>query len=170
MANIFSVRRSDPPEEQISISDQGTDVLIQILVLAASALAETDSQKRMAVWLAEHDATRGTGSIGFAIADMPWDSASFEADRQFWVRVMDAASQKTGWDTLNFRPNAERLMPMLGWFRKRFFRLRAEDINPDALAGWCDEMDDDDPTLNGFPRCRQHGVYLTWCGCRICGN
>ena len=168
MANIFSVRRSDPPEEQISISDQGTDVLIQILVLAASALAETDSQKRMAVWLAEHDATRGTGSIGFCIADMQWDPASFEADRQFMVRTADAASQRTGWQSLNYWPNAKALMPMLGWFRKGFVRLRAADINAAALPHWLDEMDGDDPVLNGFPRCKKHRTYLTWNGCIAC--
>ena len=45
MPNIFSVRQSDPPEEQIKISDAGTDALIAALVLAGSQLAVSDHQK-----------------------------------------------------------------------------------------------------------------------------
>ena len=33
MANIFGIRRSDPPEELVSISDRGAEALIDILVL-----------------------------------------------------------------------------------------------------------------------------------------
>lgn len=170
MANIFGIRRSDPPEELVSISDRGAEALIDILVLAASALAETESQKRLTVWLSEHDRNYGVGSVGFYLAEMPWDSASFEEDRQFMVRVTDAASMKTGWDALDYRPNADHLMPMLGWFRKGFVRFRAADINPDALENWLCDMDDDDPVLNGFPRCKKHGTFLAWHGCRICNQ
>lgn len=170
MANIFGVRHTDSPDALISISDRGAEALFNILVLAASALAETESQKRLTVWLAEHDRNYGVGNVGFFLADMPWDAASFEADRQFMVRVMDAASQKTGWEVLEYRPNAEHLMPMLGWFRKSFVRLKPEDANPEALENWLGDMDDDDPVFHGFPRCQQHGAYLAWCGCHICNS
>ena len=168
MANIFSFRRNDPPEEHISIPDRGTDALLNTLLLAASTLAETESQKRLTVWLAEHDRKFGSGAVGFCIANMPWDAATFDEDRRFFVRVTDAASQCTGWERLSYRPNAEHLMPMLGWFRKCFVRLKPEDTDPAFLAAWLDQMDDDDPALNGFPRCPQHGIYLAWCGCQIC--
>lgn len=170
MQNIFSFRRDDASEEQISISDLGTDVLLDVLVLAGSALAETESQKRLTVWLAEHDRKIGSGSVGFCIANMPWDAESFEDDRRFMVRVTDAASQKTGWQKLNYWPNAERLMPMLGWFRKCFMRLKPADIDPKYLTAWLSGLDDDDPTLAGFPKCEKHGALLTWCGCRICNR
>ena len=77
MGNIFSFRRDDSPENQISISNLGTDVLLDILVLAGSALAETDSEKRLIVWLAEHSRRIGTGTVGFCIADMPWAPETF---------------------------------------------------------------------------------------------
>ena len=170
MANIFGVRRTDPPEELINIPDRGAEALINILVLAASALAETDSQKRLAVWLAEHDRMLGIGDVGFYLADMPWDAESFEQDRQFMVRVTDAASQKTGWEALEYRPNADHLMPMLGWFRKSFVRLKPADVDLNALENWLDDMDDDDPVFHGFPRCQRHGVYLTWFGCHLCNS
>lgn len=167
MAGIFSIRRSDPAEEQISISDTGTNVLLTVLVLAGSALAETDSQRRLIVWLAEQKLNEGV-CCGFSLSEMPWDAESFEADRQFMVRTADAASQRTGWQSLNYWPNAKALMPMLGWFRKGFVRLRAADINAAALPHWLDEMDGDDPVLNGFPRCKKHRTYLTWNGCIAC--
>jgi hypothetical protein len=170
MAAIFSIRRNDPPDDKISISDTGTGVLLTVLILAGSALAETDSQRRMVVWLSERAAETGSEHAGFSISEMPWDPATFEADKHFLVRTTDAASQKTGWQTLNFWPNARALMPMLGWFRKSFVRFRATDIEPDALTHWLAEMEPDDPVLNGFPRCKKHRAFLTWKGCAVCSN
>ena len=167
MAAIFSIRRNDPPEERVSISDTGTNVLLTVLVLAGSALAETDSQRRLIVWLAEQKLNEGI-CRGFSLSDVPWDAESFDADRQFMVRTTDAASQKTGWLTLNYWPNAKALMPMLGWFRKGFVRLRAADINPAVLPDWLAGQEDDDPVRCGFPRCKKHKTYLTWNGCIAC--
>jgi len=168
MSNIFSVRQSDPPEEKISVSDAGTDALIAVLALAGSALAVSDCQKRLIVWLSEHDRRLGTGYLGFAIADMPWEPETFPQDRAFMVRVVDAASERRGWETLAFPPDEMQLRPILGWFRKRFVRLKLEDISPDARADWLDDMDEDDPTRCGFPRCERHGALLTYLGCQVC--
>jgi len=168
MTNRFSFLRHDPPEAQITVSDAGTDVLISVLALAGSALAETESQKRLIVWISEHDRKIGAGTIGFCVADLPWDAASFEADRQFMVRVCDEASRHTGWETLPYTPNEKNLFPILGWFRKCFARLKAEDTDPFQLADWLDDMEPDDPVLCGFPRCAQHGTLLTCLGCQVC--
>ena len=170
MKNIFGVRRSDPDSEKISISDLGAEVLLHTLVLAGSALAETDSQRQLIVWLAEHDGHAGNGGIGFYLAEMPWIPMHFEADRRFMVNVVDAASRKTGWEKLPVQPVGVQLMPVLGWMRKHFVRLRPEQLSPDAYTVWLDGMEDDDPVLNGFPQCPRHGIYLTWLGCRICGG
>lgn len=170
MDNIFSFRMNDSPDDMVSISDRGTQALIHILILAAAELAQTDSQKRLAVWLAEHDGKRGSGSSGFCIARMPWAAESFEEDRRFMVAVTDAASQQTGWKKLSYTPNAERLMPMLGWFHKCFMRLKRADIDETALTAWLAGMDEEDPVMSGFPRCERHGVYETWLGCPICLN
>lgn len=167
--NVFGVRRTDPDEEKITVSDIGAETLLHTLVLAGTALAKTDSQRLLTVWLAEHDHRAGVGGVGFYLADMPWDMTRFETDREFMVDVVDAASKQTGWENLPLPPNAERLMPMLGWLRKRFVRLRPDQVSETALALWQDGMDDDDPALNGFPKCEKHGVYLTWLGCRVCG-
>ena len=168
MSNVFCVRRSDPEELRISIPDRGTDVLISVLALACAALAETESQKRLAVWLAEHDRRLGTGFIGFAIAEMPWEACSFAADRDFLVRAVDAASMQTGWDRLPYLPNEPQLRPILGWFHKQLLRLNIADIDPYALNDWLDDMEPDDPVQTGFPRCERHGIYKTFLGCQIC--
>ncbi|MCQ2416500.1 MAG: hypothetical protein MJ071_01655 [Oscillospiraceae bacterium] len=168
MANYFSIRRSDSEDETVSISDQGTNVLISVLLLAGTHLAETDSQKRLIVWLAEHDRKIGSGMIGFCLAEMPWNAETFETDRQFMVRVVDAASRKTDWDKLNYVPNEPNLRPILGWFRKGFSRLRKEDVNENVLAVWLDNLDEEDPGFCEFPKCRRHGIFETWVGCQIC--
>lgn len=168
MPNIFSVRQNDPPDEQIKISDAGTDALIAALVLAGSALAVSDTQKRLIVWLAEHDKRLGAGFLGFAIGDMPWEQDTFPQDRAFMVRVVDAASEQRGWETMTFPPDLVQLRPILGWFRKRFVRLKWEDVSPTARVDWLDDMDDDDPTRCGFPQCERHGALLTYLGCQVC--
>ncbi len=168
MPNIFSVRQSDPPEEQIKISDAGTDALIAALVLAGSQLAVSDHQKQLIVWLAEHDRRLGTGFLGFCIADMPWSPDTFPQDRAFMVRVVDAASEERGWETLGIQPDAMQLRPILGWFRKRFVRFQAEDIAPHARDDWFDDMEDDDPVRTGFPQCEKHHAFLSYLGCQVC--
>ncbi|MDE7225086.1 MAG: hypothetical protein K2O34_15075 [Acetatifactor sp.] len=39
--------------------------IINVLVLSGSELAETDSEKRMIVYLAERDQVIGQGAVGF---------------------------------------------------------------------------------------------------------
>ena len=168
MSNIFSVRQNDPPEEKITVSDAGTDALIAALLLAGSALAVSDTQKQLIVWLAEHDRRLGAGFLGFCIADMPWSPDTFPQDRAFMVRVVDAASEERGWETLASRPDSVQLRPILGWFRKRFVRFQPEDIAPLSRADWFDDMEDDDPVKNRFPRCPRHGTLLTYLGCQVC--
>lgn len=168
MANIFSVRQNDPPEEKITVSDAGTDALIAVLSLAGSQLAVSDNQKQLIVWLSEHDRRLGAGFLGFCIADMPWSPETFMQDRNFMVRVVDAASEELGWDTLASKPDAMQLRPILGWFRKRFVRFQAEDIAPQSRAEWFEDMEDDDPVRCGFPRCPRHGTLLSYLGCQVC--
>lgn len=168
MANVFCVRQSDAPDEKITVDDRGTDILISVLALAGSALAETDSEKRLIVWISEHDRKIGAGFIGFALAEMPWNPETFDSDRAFMVRVCDAASKHTGWDTLSVLPKESELFPILGWFRKRFVRLKAEDIDRYARTDWEEDMEPDDPVLCGFPRCPHHGTLLTCLGCQVC--
>lgn len=168
MANIFCVRQEDPPEEKITVSDAGTDALIAALTLAGSQLAVSDNQKQLIVWLAEHDRRLGAGFLGFALAEMPWSADTFQQDKNFMVRVVDAASEELGWETLAARPDAVQLRPILGWFRKRFVRFQAEDIAPLSRTDWFEDMDEDDPVKNGFPTCPRHGTLLTYLGCQVC--
>ena len=168
MANIFGRSNQDLPDDKICISDLGTNVLISVLVLAGSALAETETQKQLIVWLAEHDQFIGEGFVGFDLSDMPWNPETFDADRKFMVQVVDAASVRTGWEKLPYAPNEPHLRPMLGWFHKAFMRLKKDDLSPDARADWLSDMEPDDPALNGFPRCEKHGCFLTYLGCQVC--
>ena len=168
MLNIFSVRQSDPQEEKITVSDAGADALIAALTLAGSALAVSDNQKQLIVWLAEHDKRLGSGFLGFCIAEMPWSPETFLQDRAFMVRAVDAASEETGWETLACKPDSAQLRPILGWFRKRFVRFQPDDIDPLAKQDWFDDMEDDDPVKTGFPRCPRHGTLLTYLGCQVC--
>ncbi|WP_411906880.1 hypothetical protein [Rhizobium mayense] len=57
-----------------------TDVFMEVLAIAASALAQARSEQAFASWIASRDqAVLGLGAVGFDIAEMPWHVATFVA-------------------------------------------------------------------------------------------
>ena len=67
-----------------------TSVVISTLVLAASALAQTDRQRELAVWFASHDqGVFGLGMVGLDVSDLPWRADTFEADRTMRRTITD---------------------------------------------------------------------------------
>ncbi len=170
MANQFGIRRGSTGGDCISITNGGTDVLINVLTLACAARAKTESEKRLAVWIAEHDQTIGRGIVGFDLDAMPWDPETFESDRRFMVDVIDTASLKTGWELLCYSPNEDYVTVWLRWFKRGFLRLKASDIRPAILPEWLEGQEEDDPAQCGFPRCEKHGIYLTYLGCQVCNS
>ena len=90
--------------DSLHMSNGGAAVLVNILCLSGGRLAETESQKRMMVYLAEQNQNeRGLGNIILDIDRIPWDREHFAEDKAFMLRVIEGARQKLGWETLRDR-------------------------------------------------------------------
>ena len=170
MGNIICFDDGSPVQDCLHMSNGAADVFINVLVLSGSSLAETESEKRLIVWLAERDQTLGLGTAGFSVTEMPWQRSTFAGDRAFMLRVVRAAENRLGWDMLDYIPAYPPLFSHLEKFAS-FLRAMTEDrIENRAAAEWLQAAEEDDPVRCGFPRCKRHHTLLTFLGCQICNS
>lgn len=166
---IFFDYNISPDDDSLKMSNGGTNVFINVISLSGSELAETDSEKRLIVYLSEKDQMiLGYGTVDFDIVDMPWNKDTFIEDKNFMLRVIQGARDKIGWEKLEYRPNEEFVLFYLEGFEKLINRMTVNDIRENSLKEWLNESKADDPVHNGFPRCKKHGTFLTYLGCQIC--
>ncbi len=102
MGNIIRFNKNTPVENWICMSNLTTDVFINILLLSGSALAETDEEKQLIVWLAERDQKLGLGTVGFDVVEMPWRKKTFLNDRTFLLNIIQSAENKLDWEKLDY--------------------------------------------------------------------
>ena len=159
----------DDLKDDLNMSNGGTSMFINVLCLSGGRIAETESQKRFMVFLAEKNQNVcGIGTVGFDIVDMPWDKDSFDEDKAFMLRVIEGARHKLGWETLGYEPNEEFVAEYLDTFQKLIQRMSAEDIIEESLTEWLSEADENDPIRCGFPKCKIHDAYISIHGCQVC--
>jgi hypothetical protein len=164
MSNIISYDAQDL--EPLRMSNGLTSVFVSVLALAASELARTDEQRFWAAWIASIDqGIFGGGIVGFDLTEMPWKIVSLESDQDFWLQVIAAAKQKTGWERLDYQPREDWVMWKLDEFAVLIKAFEAVRINPDETRDW--EYDARPRTLE---LCPKHLVYLHAYGCVICND
>ncbi len=147
------------------------NVLLTVLGLSGSRLAQTDEEKNMVVWLMEHDQSAvGMGCAGFDITEMPWATRGFESQKQFMLRVLAGAQEKLGWETLWYTPNEAIIFDRLAILRDMFLAIEARDIDEELTNQWIEESDADDPIQKGYPMCQEHGIYQSVFGCIACND
>ena len=169
MSNIISFDgHVTPDDDSLVMSNGGTDVFINILALSGSVMAQTESEKRLIVYLSEKDQLTGRGYVGFDIIEMPWNKETFRDDKKFMSRVIDGARNKIGWEKLDYSPNEEFVSYYLSRFENLIERMTVDDIKEDVLTRWLSESEATDPVFNNFPRCQKHNTFLTCFGCQIC--
>lgn len=146
-----------------------TSVFVNVLGLSGSRLAKTDDEKRLIVWLLEkNQSVVGTGTVGFDICDMPWNIENFKQNIEFLLSVAAGVKDRLGWETLGYEPNEALLFPCIVQFEKLIHKMKVDLIDQQAGKDWLAMADSDDPILNGFPQCTNHGVFLTLFGCQVC--
>lgn len=171
MSNIISFQdKVAPDDDSLVMSNGGTDVLINVLALSGAVLAQTESEKRLMVYLSEQDQTAGRGCVGFAVTEMPWDKETFEEDKRFIIKVIHGARNKIGWEKLDYSPKEEFVLYCLDAFEHLIDRMGVDDIKADSLLHWLSEAEANDPIHCGFPRCKKHDTFLTCFGCQICNS
>ena len=164
MSNIISYDAQDL--EPLRMNNGLTSVFISVLALAASDLARTDNQRLWAAWIASIDqGIFGGGIVGFDLTQMPWKAANLESDKDFWLRVIAAAKQKTGWERLDYQPHQEWVFLSVDEFAVLIKAFEATHINPDETRAW-----GYDAKPKTFELCPKHLVYLHAYGCVICND
>lgn len=175
-----------PCDDSVVMSDDLTDIFINVLALSGAEMARTESEIKFILYLSQSDQRFvGRGCVDFYIVDMPWNAATFDSDKIFLLSVIRGAKNKIGWTKLTYQPNVEYLFPILDRFAELVNRMTVNDIlerEPnDWIIGPIKRTErlvsmglypayGVDPLKEGFPRCKIHHTYLTCFGCQICNN
>ncbi|WP_437733293.1 hypothetical protein [Sorangium sp. So ce1335] len=163
MANVITYE-AGPGLTRIQMSNGLTSVFISVLALAASALAETEGERELAAWFASHDQGMfGLGVVGFDVSEMPWSPSTFAREREFILRVIEAAKARTGWERLGYGPREESLQPCLDRFRAMIEAFVVEHACGVDATVW---------SYGDRPKqlvlCPVHRVYEHEFGCVLC--
>jgi hypothetical protein len=159
MGNSFTARGSSAGLDELYLSNGGTDVFFDVLTLAGCHLAETPWQQNLVLLFADgHHDSRGFS--GFDLVEIPW-TADWSAERAFFLRLVDAALGRHGWDRLRYDP--PRVAGHLGTYREM---VSAFTPLPVDAPDWGDWRLAPSPDL--LARCRAHDLYQGYFGCRLC--
>ena len=102
VSNRFTAGGSPPDGTGLRLSNGGTDVLFDVLTLAGSALAETAWEQNLVLHFADgHRISRGIS--GFDLDELPW-TRSWQAEKAFFLQMIDTALGRHGWDRLRYDP------------------------------------------------------------------
>ena len=154
-----------PELPEIQMQNGLTDVFMEVLAIAASALAQTRSEQALASWIASRDqAVLGLGAVGFDIAEMPWQVATFVEDRNFLIRAITAAESKVGWETLGYAPKEDWLMPCLMRLRMLVSAFGSHDIRASGAAIHSTFSE------SALSCCETHGIIMHANGCLVCNR
>lgn len=156
MGNLFL---SSQLGQYIKLSNGGTAVLIDVLMLSLSDLATTLWEKRFTQWLGEHDQPIwGIGTVGFELDEIGWWADEFEPQKQFVLKAVDMAANKHRWSYLDYEPTRVLEYVLAFGLMIRFFEVSS--IKPENAWRLANEIQ--------FELCPQHRVYMHMGGCVIC--
>lgn len=163
MGNRFTNRKSNIAS--LKLSNGGTDVLFDVLLISASKLAASQWEKNFAAWLAGINPEGiGYGTDGFDIEEIGWTKANFEAERAFVLKVIDDAGNEANWSILAYKPNIKDVLLVFRRLVEAYELAFIEDEKWDGPSRF-EEGDE-------FQICPIHKVYKHKSseGCRICNT
>jgi hypothetical protein len=143
-----------------------TSVFISVIAIATSALAKTDREKLLAVWIASRDqGVFGSGVVGFDLSEMPWSYETLESDKTFILDAVCAALNKSGWEKLDYEPLEEVTFISLTKFYEMIKAFCREHVMSPTKWQWSFGEPPE-----GFTLCEKHRVYLHSYGCVLCND
>ncbi|MEV7405379.1 hypothetical protein AB0N93_33925 [Streptomyces sp. NPDC091267] len=110
----------------LEMTNGGTAVFVDVLMLAVSALAAEPWDFRFAALLTLQDqSVMGRGVVGFGLADLDWgDTPGERAEAKgFLLRVLDLALSRHRWEELTYEPSRVE-----GYLRT--YRAMLEEFDP----------------------------------------
>ena len=128
MSNTIRRNDEEPLDQWLTMSNQGTDCFLELLLLAASALEQTPAQRGLIAFLADQREINriAPGTAGFDVEEMPWESDSRLEDAAFLTRVIEAAKNPSGWSKLGYVPVESIVFPWLDRFAEMILTASGE--------------------------------------------
>lgn len=129
MSNIIRFNDASPNSEWLSMSNQGTDCFLELLIHAADTMSCTQSQKALIDFLKGQKVINelAPGTAGFDVEEMPWNAHSLSEDVRFLLRVIKAAKSLPVQNELSYIPNKNIVIPWLGQFMEMIKQKRSAD-------------------------------------------
>ncbi|MGW0908772.1 hypothetical protein [Streptomyces sp. NPDC002853] len=106
MGNVFG-----GASKSLYLSNGGTEVFVNVLMLAVSDLADDEWDYRFASLLSLQDQNvMGRGAVGFDLRDIAWGATERERARSkdFVLRATALASSRHRWSELDYEPSFAR--------------------------------------------------------------
>lgn len=156
MSNCFTASGVD---ESVQMSNGLTSVLCDVVALAGSSVAVSPWEQRLVLLFCDSERV-STGLSGFDLAEVPW-TGEWVGEQAFFVRIMDLAVGRYGWDRLCYDPGA--VGSSLLAYRRMVAAFRPAPVSGSWLGDWGAAPSSDDVLL-----CARHGVFEGAFGCRLC--
>ena len=120
MSNIIRLNETAPKDQWIVLSNQGTDCFLELLILAADALHQTEHQEEMVSFLKDQKDINAVapGTAGFDLDEMPWEEGTLKEDLDFLLRVIVGAESESVFEELPYEANRDVVLPWLKQFEQ----------------------------------------------------
>lgn len=120
MSNIIRLNETAPKDQWIVLSNQGTDCFLELLILAADALHQTEHQEEMVSFLKDQKDINAVapGTAGFDLDEMPWEEGTLKEDLDFLLRVIVGAESESVFGELPYEANRDVVLPWLKQFEQ----------------------------------------------------
>ncbi|MEU9179906.1 hypothetical protein AB0C90_24195 [Streptomyces sp. NPDC048550] len=149
----------------LEMTNGGTAVFLDVLMLAVSALAHETWDFRFAALLTLQDQNvMGRGVVGFGLAELDWGDTPQEAAaaKDFLLRVLDLALTRHRWEELTYEPPRVE-----GYLRT--YRAMVEEFDPaTARAGSCVLPGPQEAAMASCVRHRVLDALPFWEACVFC--
>ncbi|THA86870.1 hypothetical protein [Streptomyces sp. A0592] len=150
--------------QHLEMTNGGTAVFVDVLVLAVSTLARAPWDFRFAALLTLQDQNvMGRGVVGFGLAELDWGGTPQEraAAKDFLLRVLDLALSRHRWDELTYEPpRAEGYV--------RTYRAMVAAFDPETAAGGGRLPGPDEAAMASCTAHRVLDALPFWEGCVFC--
>lgn len=130
MSNIIRLSGSESKENHLSMSNQGTDTFLELIILAAEGEDKTVSQKDLIDYLVERREVNriAPGTASFDVIEMPWNKETLQEDVTYMMRTVANAGEPVVYGKLDYRPDMRIITPWLRLFAQMIYKLDKDYI------------------------------------------
>ncbi len=120
MSNIMRLNETAPKDQWIVTSNQGTDCFLELLILSADALHQTEHQEALVSFLKDQKDINAIapGTAGFDLDEMPWKEGTLREDLDFLLRAATRAESESVFGELPYEANRDIVSPWLIQFER----------------------------------------------------